>query len=192
MNSKALPVGPENPHGNAWVVEPTLLASEAQAQRRIDPFSARYWNVANGERRNATGEPVAYTLRPGENCVPFFAEGSQQARRGAFAQQHLWVTAYDPGELFAAGDYPNQHPGGDGLPAYAAADRPLEDADVVLWYVFGAHHAVRPEDWPVMPVNRISFQLKPSGFFDGNPNLDLPPSSAACHAHVPVHQEVRP
>ncbi len=192
MNSRAIPVGPENPHGNAWVVEPTLLASEAQAQRRIDPFSARQWKVANGEKRNATGEPVAYTLRPGENCVPFFAEGSQQARRGAFAQQHLWVTAYDHGELFAAGDYPNQHPGGDGLPAYAAADRPLEDADVVLWYVFGAHHVVRPEDWPVMPVNRIGFHLKPTGFFDGNPNLDLPPSAAACHAHVPMHQEVRP
>lgn len=92
------------------------------------------------------------------------------------------MTAYDPAERYAAGDYPNQHPGGEGLPAYAAADRPLEDTDVVVWYTFGAHHVVRPEDWPVMPVSTIGFMLRPSGFFDGNPALDLPPSeSAHCH-----------
>ena len=91
------------------------------------------------------------------------------------------MTAYDPDELYAAGDYPNQHPGGRGCPSTSTADRPLEDADVVLWYTFGAHHVVRPEDWPVMPVTAIGFMLKPVGFFDGNPALDLPPS-AACHA----------
>ena len=102
------------------------------------------------------------------------------ARRAGFITRQLWVTAYDPAESFPAGDYPNQHSGGDGLPAYAAADRPLEDADVVLWYVFGAHHVVRPEDWPVMPVKSIGFHLKPAGFFDGNPSLDVPPAEH-CH-----------
>jgi primary-amine oxidase len=33
---------------------------------------------------------------------------------------------------------------------------------------------VRPEDWPVMPVVPIGFTLKPSGFFDRNPGLDVP------------------
>jgi primary-amine oxidase len=40
---------------------------------------------------------------------------------------------------------------------------------------------VRPEDWPVMPVSTVGFMLKPSGFFDGNPSLDLPPSAPHCH-----------
>ncbi len=44
----------------------------------------------------------------------------------------------------------------------------------MVWYTFGAHHVVRPEDWPVMPVSTVGFMLKPSGFFDGNPALDLP------------------
>ena len=44
----------------------------------------------------------------------------------------------------------------------------------MLWYTFGAHHVARPEDWPVMPVTHIGFKLKPSGFFDGNPALDMP------------------
>jgi primary-amine oxidase len=44
----------------------------------------------------------------------------------------------------------------------------------------GAHHVARPEDWPVMPVSYVGFHLKPSGFFDGNPALDVP-APHACH-----------
>ena len=32
------------------------------------------------------------------------------------------------------------------------------------------------EDWPVMPVDTVSFSLKPVGFFDRNPSLDVPPA----------------
>ena len=52
----------------------------------------------------------------------------------------------------------------------------IENTDVVLWYVFGIHHITRPEDWPVMPTDAVSFWLKPFGFFDRNPALDVPPS----------------
>jgi primary-amine oxidase len=31
-----------------------------------------------------------------------------------------------------------------------------------------------------MPVDVVSFSLKPVGFFDRNPSLDLPPSSSGC------------
>jgi primary-amine oxidase len=33
-----------------------------------------------------------------------------------------------------------------------------------------------------MPTSRVGFHLKPVGFFDGNPALDLPPSAPACHS----------
>jgi primary-amine oxidase len=173
-DSEALPPGPDNPHGNAWVVKSTLLGSESEAQRLFDPLAARYWKIANSQSLNALGDPVAYRLQPGDNVLPFHQPDSLALRRAAFTTRHLWVTAHDPDQNFPAGDYPNQHPGGDGLPAYAAADRPLEDADLVVWYVFGAHHVVRPEDWPVMPATHAGFLLKPQGFFDGNPALDVP------------------
>jgi primary-amine oxidase len=38
----------------------------------------------------------------------------------------------------------------------------------------------RLEDWPVMPVARCGFTLKPTGFFDRNPTLDVPPPSPHC------------
>ena len=50
---------------------------------------------------------------------------------------------------------------------------------MVLWYTFGVTHFVRPEDWPVMPVEYTGFLLSPFGFFDRNPALDLPPGTGA-------------
>jgi primary-amine oxidase len=172
-NSEAVPPGPDNPHGNAWTVKSTLLARESEAQRLIDPMAARYWQIANPSKRNAVGEPVAYKLQPGDNVLPFYQPDAYAIRRAGFTTRHLWVTSFDRNQNFPAGDYPNQHPGGDGLPAYVKADRELENTDLVVWYVFGSHHVVRPEDWPVMPVMHIGFKLKPVGFFDGNPGLDV-------------------
>ena len=60
-------------------------------------------------------------------------------------------------------------------------DRPLESEDVVVWYTLGAHHVVRFEDWPVMPVQHAGFKLEPVGFFDENPALDGLPPDGHCH-----------
>jgi primary-amine oxidase len=89
------------------------------------------------------------------------------------------VTAFDPAQRYAAGEYPYANPG-DGLPAYAAGDRPVRDADIVVWHTFAAHHVPRPEDWPVMPVTTAGFHLRPFGFFAANPALDLP-RPTHCH-----------
>jgi primary-amine oxidase len=184
VDSEMLPFGPENPTGNAWVTRKTTLASESEAQRLVDPMKARYWRIENPGKANGVGDPVAYKLMPGETTYPMIQPDGHFGPRGAFAYKHLWVTPYDPREKFPSGDYPNQHPGGEGLPKWTMADRDVENTDVVVWYAFGAHHIVRPEDWPVMPVSHIGFKLKPSGFFDGNPALDMPESAAShCHHH---------
>jgi primary-amine oxidase len=187
VDTVADPPGPENPHDNAFHTEATLLRSESHAQRMIDPLAGRFWKIANPSVKNRLGEPVAYKLMPGENVRPFAAANASVTKRAAFMTKHLWVTRYDPRERYAAGDYPNQHPGGAGLPSYVADDAPLENTDVVVWYTFGAHHVVRPEDWPVMPVAYIGFMLKPTGFFDRNPALDVPrpESSNGCGHGTP-------
>ncbi len=181
VDSEPAPAGPDNPQGTAWVTKRTVYRSEGEAQAQIDPLRGRYWKIENAGKPSALGDPVAYKLVPGENVAPMFAPESRFAQRAGFTRNHVWVTAYDPEQRFAAGDYPYQHSGGDGLPRFAAADRPTEDTDVVLWYTFGAHHVARPEDWPVMPVTHIGFKLKPSGFFDGNPALDMPVPASHCH-----------
>jgi primary-amine oxidase len=107
-------------------------------------------------------------------------EGSAVGRRATFARNQLWVTQFAPDELYAAGDYPAQSTGGDGLPAFTAQNRALEGEDVVLWYTVGVNHIVRPEDFPVSPVHSAGFALRPWGFFDTNPALDVPPPAHAC------------
>jgi primary-amine oxidase len=173
-----LPVSADNPWGNAFTRTTTRLDRESLAQRSADGGLGRVWRISSSERTNRLGEPTAYVLHPEGQPTLLSAEGSSSARRAGFATKHLWVTRYERDELWAAGYTVNQHPGGAGLPAYASADRELDGQDVVLWHVFGLTHFPRLEDWPVMPVDHAGFTLKPSGFFDRNPTLDVPDFSA--------------
>ena len=174
------PINEENPHGNSFSVKKTLLASEGESPRRIDPFAARYWTVSNDSSKNYLGEPVGYKIAPGENVLPFHHDEAVIMKRAAFMTGHMWVTPYDSGEMFAAGNYPSQNAGGDGLPKWMSGNRNTTNKDVVVWYTFGHNHIPRLEDWPVMPVAYTGFSLKPSGFFDRNPALDIPPSEGHC------------
>ncbi|MGH9113015.1 MAG: primary-amine oxidase, partial [Acidimicrobiales bacterium] len=175
------PTGDSNPWGNAMVHTTTRLESEHAAKRRIDPARSRTWKVVNPQSCNRLGEPVAYKLVPGATPTLLAQPGSSIARRAGFATENLWVTPYAPSERRGAGDYPNQHPGGDGLPRWTAADRSLLGTDIVVWHTFGVTHVPRPEDWPVMPVEHCGFLLAPVGFFDRNPALDVAPSPGHCH-----------
>jgi primary-amine oxidase len=172
--------GVGNELGGAFSARSTPLERELVAQRFTHPAAGRVWKVINPGVLNAWGDPVAYKLLPGPTPTLMALPDSSVARRAAFATRNLWVTPYAPDERRAAGEYPNQHIGGDGLPRWTAANRSLIETDLVLWYSFGVTHIPRPEDFPVMPVERTGFSLLPSGFFDRNPALDLP-APEECH-----------
>jgi primary-amine oxidase len=78
------------------------------------------------------------------------------------------------------------------------ADRSLDQVPLVVWYTLGVLHVTRVEDFPIMPVGaclfdacipfpyltlrylihslvKASFELRPEGFFNMNPALDVPP-----------------
>jgi len=174
VNTHGAPSGPENPHDNSFVTEVTPMTKELAGQRNTDPLSARFWRVVNPARRNELGGPVGYRLCPGENILPH-ARQSALLKRAGFLTKNLWVTPYRLDERFPAGEYPNQNPEDTGLAKWTKADRDIADTDLVLWYTFGLTHIPRVEDWPVMPVVSIGFSLRPDGFFNSNPALDLPP-----------------
>lgn len=131
------------------------------------------------------GEPVGYTLYPQNNPTLAMADDSSIAARAAFTRHDLWVTRFAEGELYAAGDLVNRNPGGAGLPAFVQADRDIDGQDIVLWHSFGLTHFPRPEDWPIMPVDTVGFTLKPHGFFNENPMLNLPASTSS-HCSAPA------
>jgi len=131
------------------------------------------WRIVNPNLTNRLGQHPGYELRPGHSATSLLAPDDFPQRRAEFSAAPLWITAYDPNELYAGGPYPNQSKGGDGLPVYAARHRPVANADIVLWYTMGFHHLPRPEDWPVLPTMWHSVSLVPYGFLGRNPALGL-------------------
>jgi primary-amine oxidase len=144
--------------------------------------------VINPNKVNRHGSNTAYKLVPGAAIPSMLDSSSPVYQRSPVIAHTVWVTAYDDAERWPAGDYPTQSSEDTGITRWIADDAPLEGTDVVLWYVFGIHHITRIEDWPIMPVDIISFWLKPFGFFDQNPSLDAPNtmSSMGGHSH-PEH-----
>ena len=180
VDAVPVPMGPDNPWGNAFRAQKTKLTRESEAKRVADNLKARVWHITNPTKQNRLGQDVGYALYPEGQPVLLADPSSSIAGRAAFATKHLWVTKYDPAERYSAGQFVNQHPGGSGLPAFTAGDRNIDGEDIVVWHTFGLTHFPRPEDWPVMPVDYAGFKLKPQGFFDRNPALNVP---AAPRAH---------
>ena len=181
VTTEPLQTGDENPWSNGFVPVVRRLESEQEAQRDVDSASGRYWKFVNPEVHNRLGEPVAYKLLPSATPTMLAHPNSSVGRRAGFARHNLWVTPFHPDERRGAGDYPNQHAGGDGLPRWTAHNRPLTGTAIVAWHTFGVTHIPRPEDWPVMPVEYTGFHLIPVGFFAANPALDVPPPADHCH-----------
>ncbi|MCA1337531.1 primary-amine oxidase [Pseudooceanicola marinus] len=177
-----VPKGPGNPLGNAFTRQITRLERESDAQRVAKNEVLRTWRISSAETTNHVGEPPAFLLMPEGLPLLLADDDASITRRAGFATKSLWVTQFDRDELWAAGYTPNQHPGGAGLPSYAAADRGVDGEDIVVWHTFGLTHFPRTEDWPVMPVDYAGFKLRPENFFDRNPTLDVPedPNGKEC------------
>jgi primary-amine oxidase len=180
--SEALPVDEDNPYGLALVQRNVPLRTEEEGKQDYDWQTQRSWKVVNDNARNGLGTSTAYQLVPG-GCFPAMLDPSSPVLERAGVIGHtLWVTPYREDERWPCGEFVNQSERDTGLTRWTQQNRSIENTDVVLWYVFGIHHITRPEDWPVMPVDVVSFWLKPFGFFDRNPSLDVPPTSNGhCH-----------
>ena len=178
------PSGPDNPTGNAWEAERTVLATEAAARRDDRPEEgALLEDRERGARSSALGDTDGLQAdarrERARRCIS--PDALLRARGPGSPSTTLWVTPYDPTQRFAAGDYPNQHPGGD-RPAGVRRGRPAARGH----RRGGLVHVRRPPRRAAGGLagdagDHIGFKLKPSGFFDGNPALDLPPADDGCH-----------
>ena len=167
-----IPMGEDNPYGNAFTLQRTRIDTEGG--RDANAAMGRTWHVMSKTRTNLVGKPTAYQLVPQNTPTLLADEEAFVSKRAAFATKTTWVTKHHDDERWPAGEYPNQHAGGAGLPAYVADGESVDGGDIVVWHSFGPTHFPRIEDWPIMPVDRYHFEFKPFGFFDRNPALDVP------------------
>ena len=171
---EARKVSADVPRKSLWVVESEIAKTEDEAKSVMMMEHPALWRVVNPNVKSPLGYDVGYEIAGGHNGISLMSDDDFPQKRAGFIKNHLWVTPYSDQELWPAGDYPTQSHGGDGLPAWTKANRPIENTDIVVWYTLGFHHVTRPEDWPVMPTAWHEFELRPFDFFARNPAVDLP------------------
>lgn len=182
--SYAEPMGPDNPLGLSLVTRNQPLRTEEEGKQDTNFATQRAWKVVNTNVTNGLGTHPSYKLVPTGAFPAMFDPASPVFQRATIIGHTLWVTPNSPEERWPAGEFVNQSAADTGIAEWTKGNRSIENTDVVLWYVFGIHHITRPEDWPIMPVDIVSFWLKPYGFFDRNPSLDVPPTPPAACEHT--------
>ena len=179
------PPGPDNPWGNAFRPQSTRLDTELAAQRDMHAATSRVWKVVNLDRaepaRSADRPTSWYRRCRRRRCSP----PRIRASAGAPASRAT-TSGSRPTPPTNAAPRATTRTSTSAATACRAGPRPTARSRTptsCVWYTFGVTHFVRPEDWPVMPVEYAGFLLSPVGFFDRNPALDVPPASAngSCH-----------
>ncbi|KAK1613491.1 copper amine oxidase [Colletotrichum phormii] len=165
-----------DPYGCAFRLDTTPITSPGGYD--LDLTKARTYKIVNPARKNdVSGKLAGYKLHASPSQMLMMGPETFNHRRGVFASKPIWVTHYRDNELWAAGEFTNQSREDTGLAEYAARAENVEGEDVVLWHSFGLTHVTRPEDFPVMPVEKLSCTLKPTSFFNLNPSNDVPRSN---------------
>ncbi|KAI1618033.1 copper amine oxidase [Exophiala viscosa] len=165
-----------DPFGCAFTVEGTTITKAGGYD--LDVAASRTFKIINPNVINSvSGKSVGYKLHAVPSQMMMMGRHTFNYKRGIFASKPIWVTKYRDDELWAAGEFTNQSREDTGLAIWANRDDNVENEDVVLWYTFGVTHVTRPEDFPIMPCEKMSVTLKPSHFFELNPSNDVPRSS---------------
>src|SRR5262249_46987678 len=127
----------------------TVFGKSSDAKRRADGHGASSWIIYNPKSLSQLGRPAGYAVVPMDSTPTTFPRSDEKGEQ-SFTFSQLWATPYREGQLFANGSYPTQAPKtyADTLYHYAA-NEPIFDRDIVVWYSFGSTHVPRPEDYPL-------------------------------------------
>ncbi|KAI4726004.1 hypothetical protein E4T49_06193 [Aureobasidium sp. EXF-10728] len=181
-----VPVPPESgldPFGVAFTVDPTTIKKPGGYD--LDVSTSRTYKIINPNVKNpVSGKPVGYKVHAIPSQMIMMGKQTFNYKRGVFASRPMWVTKYKDEELWAAGEFTNQSREDTGLAIWASRDENVEDEDVVLWHTFAITHVTRPEDFPVMPCEKLMVSFKPTSFFASNPSNDVPRSNQRLNKSV--------
>ena len=189
VHTEPTPPGPTIPYGNAFRRRATLLRDREPRRRQlIDPLAARSWLVVNHERHQRDGR--AGRLSPGagrQRACPSRSRTPRRASAPASATSTSGSRSYDAERALRRRRLPQPAPRRRrACRSTSPHDRPIADEDIVLWYTFG--HTTSPARGLADHAGRHESAScsSPSGFFDRNPTLDVPPprsSHSCCHGN---------
>lgn len=162
-----------NPFHVGYINKPYYVENSGAFDQ--NPMANREFKIINESKINPiTKKPIAYKISMPTAQMLIANDVSYNNKRAKFATRPYWVTKYKDDQLYAAGEFTNQSKSDTGLGVWANGADSVRNEDLVLWPTMGFTHNPRPEDFPVMPVEVHMIHIRPSGFFDKNPALDLP------------------
>ena len=132
-DSVPLPEDENNPWKVGYTTEQTVFKNSTSANTSVDRhrvFKIRNDNIINP----ITYHPISYKLQTAPAQMMLASKNSFGARRAGFATKPIWVTRYQDGELYAAGEFTNQSKESQGVEKWVDRKDAIENEDVVLWH----------------------------------------------------------
>jgi primary-amine oxidase len=205
-DSVPMAAGPDNPYGCGYMTQETILKESTAADTSVDRhrvFKIRNDSVINPitykpvayklqtapsqmllmNRDSFNSKRAVFATRPiwvtkyQDDELYAAGEFTNQSKKSSGVEE--WVRRNDPiqDEDVVLWHSKFIHSLGNSFgPNYQSlVDNRLSNKKF-QYKAFGLTHNPRIEDFPVMPIERVSVMLKPDGFFTKNPALDVPAS----------------
>lgn len=167
-----------------WTMKTDRYAAEGPISP--DHMSAgESWRVINPNEKTGLKYNPSYWLETHHQATSVLDQADPPQRRAGFTAYSLWASRYAEGEDWAAGLYPNLSTKDEGLPAFVAQKRSINNEDLVIWYTMGFRHAPRPEDFPLLPTFWHEMTLRPAFFFDRDPSMTFNPGQLQPQGKTP-------
>lgn len=185
----------ENWAGNGFTTKKRILQTTGEGVRDANAYDERTWTIVNeNEKHYSTKAPVGYKIMSNNMPRLYAKHDSPCAIRAPFSKHHIWTVPYKEQRLYPAGRYPVQSVEiqEDSVERWVGEGKEnIANEDIVTFITVGTTHIPRPEDFPVMPAEKVRLAFKPVGFFSRNPALDVPatndPRSVSAEAHLGGH-----
>lgn len=146
------------------VVTPLLT----ETAEDVVPEAYTTWRIYDKSLTNSDGRNMGYELIP-----EIEGRWSGQASSEPWTTHEVWFTRYSACETLAARNVaPHISPSCTSAPSNVSAmvnGQSLDGQDVVVWYVNRHLHTPRDEDEVNMPIEWLSFSLKPRSFVAKSP-----------------------
>jgi primary-amine oxidase len=153
--------------GTCWVNVETPILTESAQNIVAETYST--WRIYDKQLTNSDGRSVGYELVPKLDGL----WAGQVTTDEPWSEHELWVTRYNVCETLAVRNVaPHIKPSCTSAPAHVGAmvnGQSVDGQDLVVWYVNRHLHTPRDEDEVNMPIDWMSFELKPRSFHHRNP-----------------------
>ncbi|KAF7591048.1 hypothetical protein BBP40_002008 [Aspergillus hancockii] len=132
------------PFGCALAVHTTPITQPGGYD--LDLTKSRTYRIIHPSRINSvSGKPVGYKLHALPSQKLIMGPETFSHKCDLFPTKPIWVTSYQAGELWPAGEFTSQSRVDTGLDVWTQRNENIENEDVVLWHTFGVTHITPPD-----------------------------------------------